>query len=399
MRVLVHMNSLELGGTQLNAVDFAVAARERGIESILVGMLDTLPTSPNLLDYARVHCVDIEVYDAASGMRAHAAQLREISRRQRVDLVHVYGMWGAARPVYWGPARWGRLPWVHTVYEMSIAPIVLRHMPLIVGTGYLLDEQSDRSGATVLISPPVDVERDAPGYEGAVEFRREAGLGEGPLIGIVSRLDSRMKARSLEIAIDAMVQLGDTGATLYIVGGGDAAVPLGARAQRVNDMLQRDAIRLLGPMSDPRPAYSAADIVLGMGGSAARALAFGKPLVVQGEAGWSRVFDRSSADDLARSSYWSPDTLADPVGELARDVRRLLDDPTHRAELGAFGREFAVDRFGLPAMAERLCAVYERALSSYGAGEWAADLPREGKRLVAKLRRALSGVDAREVRR
>lgn len=392
MRVLVHLNSLELGGTQINAVDFAVAARAFGVESIVVGMGETLPATPNLLDYARDQDVDIEVYDAAVGMRAHAAQLSDIAHRRKVDLIHVYGMWGAARQVYWGPARWGRTPWVHTVYEMSIAPIVLRHMPLVLGTGYLLEEQSGRAGATELISPPVDIERDAPGRAGGADFRRDTGLGDGPLIGVVSRLDSRMKARSLEIAIDAMEELDGSGATLYIVGGGDAAESLGDRARRVNDALRREAVRLLGPMSDPRPAYEAADVMLGMGGSAARALAFGKPLVVQGEAGWSQTFEPSSAEELARSSYWSPDTLDDPIGRLARDVGALLEDPARRVALGEFGRTFAVERFGLPAMTERLCAVYETALSTYGVTQWVADLPREGRRLTKKVGRAVARV-------
>ncbi|GEP47150.1 glycosyltransferase family 4 protein [Microbacterium saccharophilum] len=387
MRVLVHLNSLELGGTQLNAVDFAVAARAHGVESILVGAQDTLASSPNLLDYAAPAGVEVEVYEPAVGMRGHAAQLAALAERLRVDLIHVYGMWGAARAVFWGPARFGRIPWVQTVYEMSVTPVVLRHMPLMVGTGYLLDEQADRPGGTVLISPPVDLDRDSPAAAGLTDLRQEARLGAGPLIGIVSRLDSNMKAFSIGVAIDAMAGLGETGATLFIVGGGDAAEELQARARRVNDILGRDGVRLLGPMSDPRPAYAAADIMLGMGGSAARSLAFGKPLVVQGEAGWSQRFEPASADALARSSYWSPDRVADPVGDLEAAIRVLLADPARRAELGTFGRQFASSRFGLPAMTERLCTFYRAALQSYGPAEWLADVPREGRRLVEKIAR------------
>lgn len=396
MRVLVHLNSLELGGTQINAVDFAVAARAHGVESILIGDRSALPESPNLIDYAAGHGVEVRTYEPAAGMRGHAAQLEELVEQLRIDLVHVYGMWGAARPVFWGPARWGRTPWVHTVYEMSVTPIVLRHMALIVGTEYLLEEQADRPGGTVLISPPVDLVRDSPEARDVPDLRVQAGLGDGPLISIVSRLDSRMKARSISVAIDAMRRLGQSGTTLVVVGGGDAEADLVAQAARVNRELGRDAVRMLGAMSDPRPAYAAADVVLGMGGSAARALAFGKPLVVQGEAGWSRTFDRDSAASLARASYWSPNEVADPVGDLTEAVAALLDDETRRIDLGRFGREFAVARFGLPAMTERLCGVYRDAASSYGPTEWLADLPREGRRLVEKVGRVLGRSDRSE---
>lgn len=390
MRVLVHLNSLELGGTQLNAVDFAVAARAHGVESILLGERGTLTPSPNLVDYAGERGVAVEVYEPVGGMRGHATQLADLVERLRVDLIHVYGMWGAARPVFWGPARFGRTPWVQTVYEMSVTPVVLRHMPLIVGTGYLLDEHADRPGRTVLVSPPVDLGRDSPTAVGLPDLRREADLGAGPLLTIVSRLDSNMKAFSIGVAIDAMGRLGATGATLVIVGGGDAEDALRERAGRVNAALGRDAVRMLGPMIDPRPAYAAADVMLGMGGSAARSLAFGKPLVVQGEAGWSQTFDPASADALARSSYWSPDAIDDPVGALEGAVSALLADPARRSELGAFGRDFAVTRFGLPAMTERLCDVYETAARSYGVADWLADVPREGRRLAEKIGRVVT---------
>lgn len=387
MRVLVLLNSLELGGTQINAVDFSVALRSHGVESLLAGERSSLGSEPNLLTYAAEQNVDVEVYDAEPGMRAHAAQLTSLARRLEIDLIHVYGMWGVPRQVFWGPARFGRVPWVQTVYEMSVAPVVLRHMPLIVGTGYLVDELRDRPALTVLISPPVDLERDTPLTVDPDAFRRANSLGDGPLLGIVSRLDSHMKAVAIEIAIDAMRSLAAEGVTLFVVGAGDAADSLNARAREVNAEVGREAVRMLGARADPRPAYAAADIMLGMGGSAARSLAFGRPLIVQGEAGWSKLFEPSTAESLARSSYWSPDTVAEPVDDLVRAIRTLLPDAPRRAQLGAFGREFAAERFGLEAMTVRMAAFYVEALSAYGSRAWAADLPREGRRLIEKVTR------------
>jgi glycosyltransferase involved in cell wall biosynthesis len=389
MRVLVHLNSLELGGTQLNAVDFAHELRARGIDSVLVGDAATAGHGPSLLDYARTRDVRIEPYAPEPGMRAHARQLRRMADEHGVDLVHVYGMWGAARPVYWGPARFGRLPWVETVYEMSVTPVVHRHMPLVVGTGYLVEELADRPGRTILVSPPVDLAADAPGTADGAAFRARYDLGDGLLLGIVSRLDSRMKATSIEVAIRAMAELADTGATLFVVGGGDAEERLRAAADEVNAAVGRDAVRLLGPLSDPRAAYEAADVMLGMGSSAARALAFGTPLIVQGEDGWSQLFEPDTAASLARSSYWSPDRPVDPVGDLVAIARPLLADPARRAELGPFARGFAAERFGLDAMTDRMADFYAGAVGAYGRREWLRDLPREGGRLVEKVGRRL----------
>lgn len=398
MRVLVHLNSLELGGSQINAVDFARTLGDRGIESILIGERETIVGCPSLLDYAERHGVHITVYDPAAGLLPHARQLRRMADDLGVDLIHAYGMWGAARSVYWGPANFGRLPWVHTVYEMSVTDVVHSHVPLVVGTEYLVEELVDRPASTVLIRPPVDLTAESPQSEsGLGSFRDEHHLGGGVLVGIVSRLERQLKATAIGVAIDAMRDLASTGATLFIVGDGDAQSLLRAKADAVNDALGRPAVRMMGAMSDPRPAYLAADIITGMGGSAARALAFGKPLIVHGEAGWSRLFEPDSSRSLARSSFWSPERPAQPVADFVRIARPLIVDEAQRRALGAFGREFAQERYGLDVMSDRLARFYSDALGSYGAREWLLDLPHEWRRLVKKVLRRVRPMRAARV--
>ncbi|WP_228484856.1 glycosyltransferase family 4 protein [Microbacterium cremeum] len=400
MRVLVHLNSLELGGSQINAVDFARALRDRGIDSILVGERDTIGGGPSLLDYADLHGIGITVYDRAAGLLPHARQLRRMADELGVDLVHAYGMWGAARNVYWGPATFGRIPWVHTVYEMSVSDVVHSHVPLIVGTEYLVEDLVDRPAPTVLISPPVDLTADSPRVDaGAALFRDRYRLGDGVVLGIVSRLERQLKATAILVAIDAMRDLASTGATLFVVGDGDARSVLRAEAEAVNEDVGRPAVRMLGALSDPRPAYLAADIMIGMGGSAARALAFGKPLIVHGEAGWSRLFEPESARALARSSFWSPEHPEDPVADLVRIALPLIADEARRRALGGYGRDFARARFGLDAMSDRLAGFYADAIGAYGAREWVLDLPHEWRRLVRKVARRIGRMNPGYARR
>lgn len=392
MRVLAILNSLELGGTQINAVDFAWRLQDRGFETVLVGPSEDDSDAPSLLDYAATRGVEVHPYVPAHGMSAQAKQLRRMADEHSADLVHVYGMWGAARPAYWGPARFGRMPWAQTVYEMSVTPVVHRHMPLVVGTEYLVEELEDRPGRTLLVSPPVDLESDNPAAAGGAEFRAEHGFGEGTLLGIVSRLEPQLKGTALFVAIESMRELASTGATLFIVGGGTAENALRAHADEVNTAVGRDAVRMLGALSDPRPAYAAADIMLGMGGSAARALAFGRPLIVQGEAGWSCLFEEQTADTLARSSYWSPDAPEHPVQELVQIAAPLIADPARQRQLGVYGHGFAQTRFGLDAMSDRMAQFYTDAVRSYRRREWLLDLPREGRRFGEMVGRRLRSV-------
>lgn len=384
LRALVQINSLALGGTQLNAVDMARTLRERGVESLLIGPRDTLPEGPSLFDVAADHGVRLEAFDRPSTTLGGARALAGIATRERADLVHVWGSWHA-RPAFWGPCLLGRRPLVMTIYEMSVPSHTYRRPDLVVGTGYLVDDLIERRGPVHLVSPPVDLRRDNPEAVAPAAFLSSHGLRPGSVrIVLVSRLDESMKALAVEQAIDAVGGLeGDV--ELVVVGGGDAEARLRERAEAVNAARDRRVVTLTGPMTDPRAAYAAADVTIGMGGSAARALAFGKPLVVSGEFGWYRTFTPESARSLFRNSFWSDDSDRDPVNRLAKALRPLVTDAGLRASLGRFGRSFAEEHFGLDAMASRQEAIYRSALSSYSARRWVPDLATEA--LVVAARR------------
>lgn len=377
--VLVQLNSLAIGGTQINAVDFAVAVRPHGYDSILVGPRDTRPEGPSLMELAAERGVIVEPFDRASGgVIGRANALTERVRSLGADLVHVYASGGDARSAFWGPCLAARRPLVQTVYEMDVGPEVYRHTPLVIGTGYLRDDLRDRPGRTVLISPPVDLVRDAPNALCTKKFVETLGIPAGQRrVVLVSRLDEDMKALSIETAIKAIARLSNADVALVVVGTGDAERRLRALGADVDRESGKPMVVFTGPLTDPRPAYACADIALGMGGSAARALAFGRPLVVQGQFGRSEVFTPIAADDLFRRSFWSDTAPSDPVGELVIHLQRLLADPAERHMLGSYGREFATSRFGLEEMATRLADLYSYAIKDYGVTSWLGDVDQE----------------------
>ena len=82
---------------------------------------------------------------------------------------------------------------------------------------------------------------------------------------------------------------------LVVVGDGPARPAVEEAAAAANARAGRRVVVLAGEMVDPRPAYAAADVVLGMGGSALRGMAFGKPLVVAGVGGFWKLLTPDSA--------------------------------------------------------------------------------------------------------
>lgn len=388
--VLVQVQDLRIGGSQMNALDLAAAVRGFGFDPVVVGPGETAVPGNNILGIAEELGIPVEVLERPRSEIHRARMLSRIADDRQVDLVHVYGS-GNGRAAFWGPCRLARRPLVLTVYEMSVPASTYKGVDLVVGTRYL-EEDLTRSRTRVhLISPPVDTRRDSYDNVDAAAFRHAVGLADSTVVVvIVSRLARAMKALGIEAVIEAIGARSHIDWHLCIVGDGDAEAALRARANEVNDRVGRPMVTLLGPMPDPRPAYAAADIVVGMGGSAARGLAFGRPVVVSGEYGYFERVTEENIDQVFERSFWNGVDAPSPVDSFWATVEPLLRDAELRQGLGSFGRRFAIASFDLQSMAQRLASIYDEAARNYGRRQWGRDLPIEFGAAGRRVERAVS---------
>lgn len=378
MRVLVYPHRLEIGGSQINAIELAAAVRDLGHDVLVFGQPGALVERIGDLGLEYVAAPSPRGRPSPSVMRAIA----RLVRRRGIDVVHGYE-WTTALEAYWGAPR--RVPTVATVMSMAVAPFLPRDMPLVVGTEQIADHER-RLGreAISVIEPPVDVRRNAPGAVPTSEFRRRFSLDpEALTVVCVTRLAAQLKLEGVLTAIDAVGALDEPRrAQLVIVGDGPSRAEVAERAERANASARRRAVVLTGELADPRPAYAAADICLGMGGSALRAMSFGRPLVVQGEKGfWSLLTPESVKQFLWTGWYGVGDDPASGAARLAAILSGLHDDAGRRAALGAYARGLVEERFSLERAAVRQLEIYERAVAG-------SPLPRRG-------RLAASGTSAR----
>ncbi|MFF7592602.1 glycosyltransferase family 4 protein [Kitasatospora purpeofusca] len=368
VRVLVHLNNLALGGAQLNAVDIARTLRDRGHDPVLFAQGVDGPAP--LVEVAAGHGLDVVV--AGGPDTPHSEVRRRLGRlaaEHGSQLLHAWEV-RAARNSYFGPGRYGRIPVVTTFYGIRMLRGLPRHQPLVLGLGALLgDGRAFGHRDVSLIEPPVNTATDAPGLVDGAAFRRQHGIGDDELLlAIVTRLVPALeKDAGAELTVDAVRHLDDPRVRLVIVGTGPSLEPLRARAAAANEALGRPAVLVPGQLADPRPAYQGADIVLGMGGSALRGLAFGKPVVVHGAAGYAAVHEPGPLVEphASRCMYGFGDGSRSPEA-LAAQLRGLLDDPARRAELGAWGREWVVGRFSLESVTGAFEELYARVLARPG---------------------------------
>ena len=343
----------------MTAVDLAAGAARAGhdvsvygvpgplVEQILARGLEYIPARP------------LRYRPAPSRI----AQLAAVARRRRVDLIHAYE-WPPCLEAYYGAHLALGTPLLCTVMSMFSSPLVPRSVPVVMGTEELAAEVRRHSRAAVwALEPPVDTDADHPGIDGTA-FRRSCGVPDGAgLIVTVTRLGTTRKLDAVARAIDAVDLLADTvGAHLVVVGGGPAEAALRARAATVNGRWGRELIHFAGPAWDPRPAYAAADVVVGMGSSALRAMAIGRPVVVQGADGFSELFEPATRARFLRQGFFGWGDDAPTAERLAGQFRALLAEPARRAELGAFGRRTVEERFSLARAVERQNEIYAEVL-------------------------------------
>lgn len=361
MRVLVYPHSMEIGGSQLNAIELGAATRELGHEVLV--MSEPGP----MVDL--VHDLGLEHLPVPLRRRRPSPEvigyLVDEVRRRRIDLVHGHE-WPPATEAFLGPRLRLGVPAVATVMSASVAPFLPRRMPLVVGTEQLRRQMLARQRKDVtLIAPPVDVNANHPSF-GPAGFRSTHGLApDGLLVVVCCRLVRELKLEGLLAACEAVADLSTEGypVQLVIVGDGAERSVVAQAAEQANARAGRVVVALTGELPDPRPAYAAADVVLGMGGSALRGMAFAKPLVVQGELGFWQVCRPGTVHDFLTGGWYGRGPGDDGVARLKAQLVPLLRDPGHRRELGAFSRNLVVEHFGLEAAARIQTDLYHRVIA------------------------------------
>jgi glycosyltransferase involved in cell wall biosynthesis len=363
MKLLVAPHDLEIGGSQINAIDLAAGAAAAGHEVVVYGRPGPL------VDYVDSRGLE---FIASRPLKYRPApsrimQLRELARSRELDLIHAYE-WPPCLDAYFGAHLRDEVPLLCTVLSMSVPRFLPPSVPVVMGTEALGREARARQrGPVWVLEPPIDTEADSPEIDGA-PLRAQLGLeGGGPLLVTVSRLSLELKLDALTEAIDAADRLADrTGLRLLIVGDGPAGGVLKARGAEVNRRHGREVVVFAGALADPRQAYAAADLVLGMGSSSLRAMAMRKPVVVQGERGFSKVFEPTALPYFLEHGFWGLGEGEPGDERLAAQIGALLGDRWRLSALASYGHKTVLERFSLERAVGRQLEIYEELTGERG---------------------------------
>jgi len=357
--VLVYPHDLGIGGSQLNAIEIAAALQRRGHRVVVFG-------APGALS-ERIADLGLEFVAAPRpGRRPSprvARALADLVVEREIDVLHGYE-WPPALECVLASRMQPSAVAVSTVMSMAVAPFLPKTLPLAVGTEAIAAaERAFGRSSVSLLEPPVDLAENHPGVVPAESL---GAAGDGRFtVGMVTRFAHQLKLEGILTAIDAVGAIARRSPIrLVIAGDGPARDEVATRAARVNAAVGAGTVILLGEVMDPRPVYESADVMLGMGGSALKALAFAKPLVVQGELGYWKLLTPATLPEFLWAGWFG---VGGSAGEgqvrLEGILRQLLEDAGLRADMGAFGLATVQARFSVEAAAETQLAIYRRALA------------------------------------
>lgn len=352
MKILVFAHDLVMGGTSVNAIEIAAALRDLHGHDVVVfatpGPMVKLVVEKGLR------------YLPAPVARGHPSPARVRSlvdavRSERPDLLHVWETWPCIDALYAVHFAM-RIPMIMTDMAMHVTRVLPKSVPTTFGTPELVDQARATGHRKVdVLVPPVDVVQNAPGAVDPVSFKIRHGIEDRDVTVVtVSRLAKSMKGESLFRTVDAIRALGrDLPLRFLIVGDGEMRAELGQKAGEVNSELGRRAVVLTGALLDPRPAYASADLVIGMGGSALRGMAFGKPVVVVGEEGFSAPLTPETAESFYYKGIYGLGGESAGNAGLIANIRSLAEYPSQLPALGEFSRQFVLERFSMEAVSAR----------------------------------------------
>jgi glycosyltransferase involved in cell wall biosynthesis len=253
-------------------------------------------------------------------------------------------------------------------YEHTVAPALIRAADRVcvlspdhADSVPYLRHAGERDPAKLVEMPNgVDTELFRPGPD-ASGVRERIGIPTDAIAaGFVATLDRAHHFKRLDVAIDAIAQLGDPRVHLVVAGGGELADEFRARAQR-RGVAER--VHFLGPVPHPDlpDVLRACDLFLltteppeSFGIVLIEAMATGLPVIATDFPGVRAVVAEGETGLLAPQG---------DVSAVAACLAELVSaDPDGRSRIGAAGRERAEREWNWTRLVERMDAAYAEAI-------------------------------------
>lgn len=363
MRILWLPKNLEIGGAQVDALTIGRSLASAGHELIVAA-----PDGP-----LRERLGDME-YTPIPDRRSRLgrfSKLVQLMDRTRPELVHAIGEHQILEAHFASRNRFpvsgslmsARLPW--TIPEDVRITVCMPHLEAF--------SRLWRVHPPHLVLPPIEMPHGSARADHLWQT-------EGPRVLVVSRLAQVFKEEGIDRTMRAVAA--HPTAELVVVGDG----PHRAHYETLAEELAPDRIHLPGAMIDPNPAFAAADVVLGSGGSVLRGMAHAKATITLGRNGFASTMGPDTVDTLMHQGFFgvgaglpSPDPLIGMLDE-------LLSDDGARQKSVLEGHNLVSERYDIMAQRPALLDFIAEAATAPPPG-WGSSARTVGRMLHYRVRK------------
>jgi L-malate glycosyltransferase len=352
LRVALCIDSLAVGGTELNAVRTAERLRARGIDAILLVLRAEGPLGQRC-EQARIPMIAFPIPRMASPRSVvRGVELMRLFRRLRIDVVHTQDRYSNAFVVPWArlaglrvlaSRRW----WdVHPSRALGFANRIAFRLAhgVVANSARVADlvqavDGVSRDKVTIIPNFLDDAALEVPTREGQLALRDTLGVPRDALvIGCVANLRPVKDHRTLLSAF-ARVAAGRPHLVLCLVGDGALRPDL---QQQTAGLGIAGIVVFSGTRSDAVNWHSAFDISVltslseGFPNSVIEAMAAGRPVIATDVGGTPDAIHNEVTGFLVPPGGVEP---------LAHAMDQLLDNAGLRARMGQVGRAEAARRY------------------------------------------------------
>jgi glycosyltransferase involved in cell wall biosynthesis len=254
------------------------------------------------------------------------------------------------------------------LYERTVAPALIRAADRVcvlspdhaASVRYLRRTGEREPGKLVEMPNGVDADLFSPGPD-STGWRERLGIRDGAVVAaFVATLDLAHHFKRLDVAIDAVAELGDEDVHLVVAGGGELVERFEAHAHSRGI---GDRVHFLGPVAHARlpDVLRACDLFLltteppeSFGIVLIEAMATGLPVIATDYPGVRAVVIEGETGLLA--------ARGDPASVASRLAALVAAGEEGRHRLGAAGRERAEREWNWPRLVDRMDAAYAEAI-------------------------------------
>lgn len=364
MKILLLTTHLNLGGIGCYTLSLAKSLKKRGHNTLVVSGGGDLVSEVNRCGITHIK-ININTKSELSPKVFLAIfKLHSIVKGEGIELIHAQNR--VAQVIADRVAKSNRVPYVTTCHGffrphwarrvfgcwgdkvVAISEAVREH---------LVNDLKVKKEKITLVHNGVDIAKFSHFYSEAEKekFRNQAGLRNGPVVGIIARLSLVKGHRYLLAAMREVVNL-KPDAQLLIIGEGSLKEELLNQTKMLG---LKENVVFFGSIFDTTLALSVMDIFAlpslkeGLGLSIMEAQAAGIPVIASNVGGIYTIIKDNENGFLVPPE----DSLS-----LARAIIRLMDDPKLAKKMGDRGREIIQRKFSLDEMVKRIEEVYKQCV-------------------------------------